>query len=154
MSLGREGVDTMADMPRLATIAPANASQKPSTMLLTKEDILKGAQKREVLRLQGYEKDVVIRPLTDAELTEVFRVFGTVPVDSSGFPRLDRVSVSENLEAMRRIASLGLAEPRMSEAEVGGMQFGVPAQIAHRVLEISGVTPSIGEAAAGFREEP
>jgi hypothetical protein len=34
------------------------------------------------------------------------------------------------------------------------MSFGAPAQIAHRVLEISGVTPSVGEAAAGFREEP
>jgi hypothetical protein len=143
----------MADMPRLATMPAAAKSAQPSTMILTKEDILKGAQKRETLRLQGYDKDVVIRPLTDAELTEVFRVFGPVPVDDSGFPRLDRVSVSENLVAMRRIAALGLSEPRLSEEEVGAMQYGVPAQIAHRVLEISGVTPSVGEAAAGFREE-
>jgi hypothetical protein len=144
----------MADMPRLATIAPAQSSPRPSPLILTKEDILRGAQKREVLRLGGYERDVVLRPLTDAELTEVFRVFGPVPLDPSGFPRLDRVSVSENLVAMRKIAALGLVEPRLSEDEVGGMSFGAPAQIAHRVLEISGVTPSVGEAAAGFREEP
>jgi hypothetical protein len=144
----------MADMPRPATISPASAGGKESTLILTKEDILNGARRRELFRLQGYERDVVVRPLTDAELTDVFRVFGQVPVDPSGFPRLEKVSVSENLVAMRKIAALGLVEPKLSEEDVGAMRFGAPAQIAHRVLEISGVTPSIAEAAAGFREEP
>jgi len=143
----------MADMPRLATV-PVAARSSPPPLLLSKEDILKGAQKREVLRLPGYEKDVVVRPLTDAELTEVFRVFGAVPVDESGFPRLDQVSVSDNLVAMRKIAAAALVEPRLSEDDVGAMQFGAPAQIAQRVLEISGVAPGIAQAAAGFREEP
>jgi len=141
----------MADMPRLATM-PAPA-KNAAPLLLTKEDILKGAQKREVVRLQGYDKDVLVRPLTDAELTEVFRVFGAVPVDESGFPRLDQVSVSDNLVAMRKIASVALVEPRLTEDDVGAMQFGVPAQIAQRVLEISGVAPGIAQAAARFREE-
>ena len=144
----------MADMPRLAAADPGPGPSTARSILLTREDLVRGTQKREVLRLPGYEKEVVVRPLSDSELGEVFRIFGAVPVDESGFPRLETVSVSDNLVAMRRIAAIGLVEPRLSEDDVGTMRFGVPAQIAQRILEISGVTPSVGEAAARFREEP
>jgi len=51
---------------------------------LSKEDILKGKESRETLHIDSYNADVVIRPLTDGELSEVFAIIGSKPSPKSG----------------------------------------------------------------------
>lgn len=134
----------MADMPRQGS---------PPENRLTKQDILAGREKRETLHLESYGKDVVIRPLTDGEFSEVFHLFGDVPVDENGYPDLSKVDVSTNLTALRKITSMALVEPKLSEEDVAQMKFGVPGVIAHRVLEMSGLTPGSSDEAKKFRAD-
>jgi hypothetical protein len=109
---------------------------------LTKEDILQGANRRIVLPLQDYEKkEVVVHPLTDGELSQIFSIIGPVPLASDGTPDLGKVELHKNFEALRLAASLGLVEPKLTVEEVGMMKFGVPEFIGMRVLELSGVGP-------------
>jgi len=107
---------------------------------LTKEDILKGKERRESLYVKEYDAEIVIRPLTDGELTEIFSLLGSVPLKDDGTPDFSKMDVTKNFEALRLAASLGLVEPKLTVNEVAEMKFGVPEFIGTRVLEISGVT--------------
>jgi len=109
---------------------------------LTKEDILQGKERQEVLYVKEYEAEVVIRPLTDGELTEVFSFLGNVPLKEDGTPDISKMDVTKNFEALGLAASLGLVEPKLTGEEVSDMKFGVPEFIGTKVLEISGVTSS------------
>jgi hypothetical protein len=109
---------------------------------LTKEDVLKGKNSPENLYLKDYDSEVVIRPLTDGELSEIFSLIGSVPLREDGAPDTSKMDVNKNFEALRLAASLGLVEPKMTVAEVAEMKFGVPEFIGTKVLEISGVTSS------------
>jgi hypothetical protein len=108
---------------------------------LTKEDILQGANKKETLQLRDYDAEVVIHPLTDGELSQVFSIIGPVPITPDGTPDLSKVELDKNFEALRVAASLGLIEPKLEVEEVAKMKFGVPEFIGMKVLEISGVMP-------------
>jgi hypothetical protein len=108
---------------------------------LTKEDILQGANKKETLQLRDYDAEVVIHPLTDGELSQVFSIIGPVPITPDGTPDLSKVELDKNFEALRLAASLGLIEPKLEVEEVAKMKFGVPEFIGMKVLEISGVMP-------------
>ena len=109
---------------------------------LTKEDILQGANRKEALQLKDYDDaEVVIHPLTDGELSQVFSIIGPVPMSSEGTPDLSKVELGKNFEALRLAASLGLVEPKLGVEEVAKMKFGVPEFIGMKVLEISGVMP-------------
>ncbi len=110
---------------------------------LTKEDILKGKDKRETFRVDAYDSDVVIRPLTDGELSEVFAVIGSVPLKGDGTPDGGQVDIVKNFKALRLVTSLGLVEPKLTTDEVGDMKFGVPEQIGTRILEISGISSAV-----------
>jgi hypothetical protein len=107
---------------------------------LTKEDILKGKERHETVYVEDYEAEVVIRPLTDGELTEVFNLIGSVPLNPDGSPDVTRMDVNKNFEALRLAASMGLVEPALTLEDVRAMKFGVPEFIGTRVLEASGVT--------------
>jgi len=109
---------------------------------LTKEDILKGKDRYENLYLENYDAEVVVRPLTDGELTEIFSLIGSVPLREDGTPDISKMDVNKNFEALRLAASLGLVEPKLTVQEVSEMKFGVPEFIGTKVLEISGVTSS------------
>jgi len=111
---------------------------------LTKEAILEGARTRSTLTVKEYGADVVIRPLTDGELSKIFSIIGTVPLKEDGTPDLSKVDVSKNFEALRMAASMGLEDPKLTLEEVAGMKFGVPEYIGMRVLELSGVTGAEG----------
>jgi hypothetical protein len=106
---------------------------------LTKQNILDGSSKRETLFIKDYEGEVVIRPLTDGELTKVFAVLGNIQLREDGTPNVNRVEIAKNLEALRIATSLGLVEPALTLEEVGRMRFGIPEYIGTRVLELSGV---------------
>jgi len=106
---------------------------------LTKEDILKGKNRRETLYIKEYDAEVVIRPLTDGELTELFSLIGNLPVKEDGTPDLSKIDVATNFEILRRAASMGLVEPKLTIEELADMFFGVPEFIGAKVLEISGV---------------
>ena len=108
---------------------------------LTKEAILEGTKLRETIKLREYdEAEVVIRPLTDGELTKVFAVIGNVPLTKDGTPDLSKVDIEKNLEALRVAASMGMVEPQLTSEEVGKMRFGAPEYVGMKVLELSGVT--------------
>lgn len=108
---------------------------------LTKEDILQGSSKKESLHLKDYDAEVVIHPLTDGELSQIFSIIGPVQISSDGTPDLSKVELDKNFEALRLAASLGMIEPKLGLEEVAKMKFGVPEYIGMRVLEISGVLP-------------
>ena len=107
---------------------------------LTKEDILKGKDIHEEVYIEEYDAQVVLRPLTDGELTEIFSLIGTIPISDDGTPDLDNLDVMKNFEALRKAASMGLVDPQLNLEEVSEMKFGVPEFIGTKVLEISGVT--------------
>lgn len=109
---------------------------------LTKEDILKGKDIYDTIHLESYDADVVIRPLTDGELSEIFAIIGSVPLKSDGTPDARLVDVSRNFQALRLAASLGLVEPKLTVEDVALMKFGVPEFIGTKVLEFSGITSS------------
>lgn len=120
---------------------------------LTKADILLGKDKRVTIHLDQYGKDVIIRPLTDGELSRVFDVIGNVPLNEDGLPDLNMVDISTNLRALRMISAMGLVEPEMTEDEVGEMRFGTPGILAKHILEISGLTESAGDDTEKFRSD-
>ncbi len=108
---------------------------------LTKQAILEGAKARETLTVKEYgNAEVVIRPLTDGELTKIFAVIGNVPLKKDGTPDLGKVDIYKNFEALRMAASMGLEEPKLSVEEVANMKFSVPEYIGMKILELSGVT--------------
>ena len=108
---------------------------------LTKEDILQGSSRKEVLQLKDYDAEVVIHPLTDGELSQIFSIIGPVPMASDGTPDLSKVELDKNFEALRLAASLGLVEPNLGVDDVAKMKFGIPEFIGMKVLEISGIMP-------------
>ena len=107
---------------------------------LTKEDILKGKDKHETLHIDSYEADVIIRPLVDGELSEVFAIIGSVPLKNDGTPDAGKVDITKNFRALRLATSLGLVEPKLTIEEVGQMKFGVPEFIGTKILELSGIS--------------
>jgi hypothetical protein len=109
---------------------------------LTKEDILRGKDRHEPLYVEDYDAEVLIRPLTDGELTKIFSLIGSVPLNEDGTPDVGRMDITKNFEALRLAASLGMVEPVLTREEVADMKFGVPELIGTRVLELSGVTSS------------
>jgi hypothetical protein len=121
--------------------------------ILSKSDILLGKNKRITVHLDHYDKDVIIRPLTDGELSLVFDVIGNVPLNEDGLPDLNMVDISKNLRALRLIAAMGLIEPQMTEDEVAEMRFGTPGILAKHILEASGLTETAGDETEKFRSD-
>ena len=107
---------------------------------LTKADVLDGTMKRETLHVDEYDADVIIRPLSDGELSRVFGTIGNVSVGEDGTPNVGSIDISKNLEALRLATSIGLVEPSLSLDEVSKMKFGVPGYIGMKVLELSGIS--------------
>jgi hypothetical protein len=108
---------------------------------LTKQAILEGTKARETLTIKEYDNaEVVIRPLTDGELTKIFDIIGNVPLKKDGSPDLSKVDINKNFEALRMAASMGLEDPKLSTEEVAKMKFTVPEYIGMKILEMSGVT--------------
>jgi hypothetical protein len=108
---------------------------------LTKQAIIQGAKHRQTLTINEYgNAEVVIRPLTDGELTKIFEVIGNVPLKKDGTPNLSKIDIHKNFNALRLAASMGLEDPKLTSEEVASMKFGVPEYIGMKVLELSGVT--------------
>jgi len=110
------------------------------TPKLTKQAILEGTRIRSTITVKEYGADVVIRPLTDGELTKIFGVVGAIPLKADGTPDVAGMDVSKNFEALRLAASMGMEEPKLTVDEVASMKFGVPEYVGMKVLELSGVS--------------
>jgi hypothetical protein len=107
---------------------------------LTKEDILHGKDHYETLNIDIYGADVVVRPLTDGELSDVLAILGGVPMNGGGTLDTEKLDVTKNFKALRLAASLGLVDPKLTIDEVADMKFGVPELIGTKVLELSGLS--------------
>jgi hypothetical protein len=116
------------------------------TRKLTKDIILEGAGRRETLYIREYDAEVTIRPLTDGELSKIFSSIGSVPVKEDGTPDFSKIDISKNFEILRKAASEGLVEPKLTLQDLETMKFGVPEYIGMKVFEISGVVRSEEEA--------
>jgi hypothetical protein len=110
------------------------------TPKLTKQVILEGTRVRSTITVKEYGADVVIRPLTDGELTKIFGVVGAIPLKADGTPDVAGMDVSKNFEALRLAAAMGMEEPKLTVDEVASMKFGVPEYVGMKVLELSGVS--------------
>jgi hypothetical protein len=107
---------------------------------LTKQAIIQGTKYRETLTIKEYgNSEVVIRPLTDGELTKIFELIGNVPLKKDGTPNLNKVDINKNFEALRMATSMGLEDPELTPEEVAKMKFGVPEYVGMKILELSGV---------------
>ena len=107
---------------------------------LTKQAILEGTRVRSTITVKEYGAEVVIRPLTDGELTKIFGVVGAIPLKADGTPDVAGMDVSKNFEALRLAASMGMEDPKLTVDEVASMKFGVPEYVGMKVLELSGVS--------------
>jgi hypothetical protein len=107
---------------------------------LTKEAILEGTKAKVTLKVEQYGANVVIRPLTDGELTKIFSIVGSLPLKEDGTPDLSKIDVTRNFEALRHATAMGLDDPKLTLEEIEKMKFGVPEYIGMKVLELSGVT--------------
>jgi hypothetical protein len=104
---------------------------------LTKEDILEGTRKRVNLAVKEYGREVVVRPLSDEEITQIIsKITPGTPEEGSANPQID---LQKNFEALRLAVSIGMVEPQLSEQDVAKMKFGVPEFIGSFILEISGI---------------
>ncbi len=121
--------------------------------ILKKSDVLLGKKKHLTVHLEHYDKDVIIRPLSDGELSAVFDVIGNVPLNKDGLPDLNMVDIGTNLRALRMITAIGLVEPELTEDDVGEMRFGTPGILAKHILEISGLSESAGDDTEKFRND-
>jgi hypothetical protein len=111
--------------------------------MLTKQAILEGTKTRETLVIKEYsDAEVIIRPLSDGELSKIFSIIGNVPLKKDGTPDLSKVDLNKNFEALRVATSLGLEDPKLTIEEVSNMKFSVPEYIGMKILELSGVTGS------------
>ncbi|HEY3272324.1 MAG TPA: hypothetical protein VGJ92_01105 [Methanocella sp.] len=110
---------------------------------LTKQDILKGKDKHETIHVEAYGSDVIVRPLTDGELSEVFTIIGSIPLKGDGTPDASQIDIVKNFKALRLVTSLGLVEPALTVEEVGQMKFGVPEFIGTQILELSGISAKV-----------
>ncbi len=113
--------------------------------ILTKKEILEGKNATKTLFIESYDAEVVIRPLTDGELTGVFDLIGSIPLNENGTPNLSEADITKNLRALQLATSLGMVEPALTPDEVAGMKFGVPEYIGTKILELSGMasTPEV-----------
>lgn len=123
-------------------MADETKEEKP-LQLLSKTDLLEMKDKTQTIHLDSYGRDVIIRPLTDGELTKVFELIGNVPLNEQGLPDLNLVDISTNLRALRLIASMGMVEPKMTETDISEMRFGTPGFLAKKILELSGLSGAL-----------
>jgi len=113
---------------------------------LSKDIILEGAGRRETVYIKDYDAEVVIRPLTDGELSRIFSSIGNIPLKEDGTPDIGKIDISKNFEILRLAAATGLVDPKLTVEDLESMRFGVPEYIGMKVFEISGVVRSEEEA--------
>jgi hypothetical protein len=109
---------------------------------LTKEDILEGTRKRVSLQVKEYGREVIVRPLSDEEITHILsRISPTTPEEENTATKgsAPKVDLQKNFEALRMAVSMGMVEPQLEFEDVAKMKFGVPEFIGSFILQLSGV---------------
>lgn len=113
---------------------------------LTKEDILEGTRKRITVSLEEYDgKEVIVRPLSDSEVSKIISIIGPLSVSENEKKKDDMnldIDIHKNIEALRLATEIGLVEPKLTKEEIQSMKFGVPERIGTIILENSGVSSS------------
>ncbi|HEX5976723.1 MAG TPA: hypothetical protein VFY68_05575 [Nitrososphaeraceae archaeon] len=113
---------------------------------MTKEDILEGTRKRITVSLEEYDgKEVIVRPLSDSEVSKIISIIGPLSVSENEKKKDDMnldIDIHKNIEALRLATEIGLVEPKLTKEEIQSMKFGVPERIGTIILENSGVSSS------------
>ena len=116
------------------------------TRKLTKQDILEGSNKKESVYVKEYNAEVIVRPLTDGEISKIFSLVGpSYPLDGPSASPDEGIEIQKNFEALRLATSMGLVDPQLTLDEVSKMKFGVPEEIGSHILKISGIIMSNDE---------
>lgn len=131
---------------------------------LTKEDILEGTRKRVNLHVKEYSREVIVRPLSDEEITHILSRISSSVVDSGSTStsssgtanspapsNSSKVDLQKNFEALRLAVSMGMVEPQLTYEEVAKMKFGVPEFLGSYILQLSGVTSPEAAKKKGLR---
>jgi len=113
---------------------------------LSKDMILEGASRKETVYIRDYDADIIIKPLTDGELSRIFSSIGSVPLREDGTPDIGKIEISKNFEILRMAASEGLVDPKLTSKDLETMKFGIPEYIGMKVFELSGVVRGEEEA--------
>jgi hypothetical protein len=106
---------------------------------LTKEDILEGTRRRVNLQVKEYGREVIVRPLSDEEITHILSKITLPSPEVAGAPSA-AVDLQKNFEALRLAVSMGMVDPQLTYEDVSKMKFGVPEFIGAYILQLSGVT--------------
>lgn len=143
---------------------------------LTKEAVLKGAQKRETIHLDALGGSLTIRPLTDGELSEIRSIALKGMSDEAirAIPRLQAIAAKRGsiddlpltgddlMQAQRNdsegnvmAAAYGLScdGESWNTEEVRGLPVGVPELIAKAVFALSGIGEAADLSAGNFRQD-
>lgn len=109
---------------------------------LTKEDILEGTRRRDNIFVKEYGREVVVRPLSDEEITIILSKTSISIAGGNPAPPAtgNSIDLEKNFEALRLAVSMGMVEPKLTSEEVAKMKFGVPEYIGSYILQISGVS--------------
>jgi hypothetical protein len=109
---------------------------------LTKEDILEGTRRRDNIFVKEYGREVVVRPLSDEEITIILSKTSISIAGGNPAPpdTGNSIDLEKNFEALRLAVSMGMVEPKLTSEEVAKMKFGVPEYIGSYILQISGVS--------------
>jgi hypothetical protein len=89
---------------------------------LTREMLLRGSKKTVEVRLDGFDRPVLMRPLSGAEV--------------------DAIARNQELSDFQRSAAMiaaSLVEPRLSPEEVQELDMGLFARLSEKVVELSGL---------------
>jgi hypothetical protein len=113
---------------------------------LSKDMILEGASRKETVYIRDYDADIIIKPLTDGELSRIFSSIGSVPLREDGTPDIGKIDISKNFEILKMAALEGLVDPKLTSKDIETMKFGIPEYIGMKVFELSGVVRGEEEA--------
>lgn len=109
---------------------------------LTKEDIIEGIDKRVKLIVSEYNAEVIIRPLSDLEISKILLDISEEQTDGKKNLEDDQIEIQKNFQLLRLATVTGLVEPKLTIEEVSKMKYGVPEFIGAKILEISGIVSS------------
>ena len=70
---------------------------------LTKQAILEGTKIRSTLTVKEYGgAEVIIRPITDGELSQILSVIGNIPLNKDGTPDFSKVDIQKRRNNLKR----------------------------------------------------
>jgi len=130
--------------------------------LITKEQLLQGAEYREQMEIPELGMAVEIRPLTarewmnlsDIRVKDLQKREGVKKSRNQKEVILDLIAIQESNFLMKcELVSLGMTNPSLSPDEVSGLKVSILDKINSRIRIISGIDEEAKQEIVSFRDE-